>query len=326
MIITRTPLRISLGGGGTDLPGFYRDHGGGFLVAAAVSKYVYIALHRNFDDDLIIKYSQIERVASPEEVRHPLLREALLATGVSGGVEISSMADIPAGTGLGSSGAFTVGLLKALQAHQHRLVTNEELAAMACRIEIEQLREPVGKQDQYAAALGGVTAFHFHTDDSVTVEPVRMAEEARVRLEENLMLFFTGVRRSASEELAAQIDTRASSQRSVDENLTAVRGIGIASHDALQDGDLKAFADLMTDQWKLKLARSPSAVHEQIDGWIEEGLRSGAMGGKLVGAGGGGFLLFYADAKSDLRVRMAELGLEEVRFTFDYEGSKTLVI
>ena len=326
MIITRTPLRISLGGGGTDLPGFYRRHGGGFLVAAAISKYVYIALHQTFDEDLIIKYSQIERVSIPEEIRHPILREALLSTGVDGGVEISSMADIPAGTGLGSSGAFTVGLLKALQAHRHHPMTNEALAEFACRIEIDILEEPVGKQDQYASAIGGLIALEFRDDDTVTAEAVAMPNEARMRLEENLLLFYTGLRRSASEELVAQFDERPGSfLPPVEENLKQVRSIGFDSYQALRDGELKAFAELMTQQWKLKLARSPSAVHQQVDGWIEQGIAAGALGGKLVGAGGGGFLLLYADAKSDLRVRMAELGLEEVRFSFDYEGSKILV-
>jgi D-glycero-alpha-D-manno-heptose-7-phosphate kinase len=325
MIITRSPLRISLGGGGTDVPAFYREHGGGFLVAAAISKYVYIAVHRNFDDDLIIKYSKIERVDRAEDIQHPILREALVALGITGGLEISSMADIPAGTGLGSSGAFTVGLLKALQAHQHRMTTNEELAALASDIEISRLREPVGKQDQYAAAIGGLTGFHFHPDDTVSVEPLVMPLEARLRLEEDLLLFYTGVRRSASDELSAQFDGHSDSGATVEANLRLVRSLGLESHDALRAGDLKAFAELMTQQWKLKLDRARTPLHESIDQLIEYGLSCGALGGKLVGAGGGGFLLFYADAKSDLRLAMAERGLEEVRFSFDYEGSKVLV-
>ena len=323
MIITRTPLRISLGGGGTDLPAFYREHGGGFLVAAAISKYVYIAVNRNFDDDLLLKYSHVERVADASAVEHPILRECLALTGVTGGIEISSMADIPAGTGLGSSGAFTVGVLRALLAHQRASTTNERLAELACHVEIERLHEPVGKQDQYAAALGGVTAFDFHADDTVEVCPVPMPDEARHRLEEGLLLFYTGVRRSASDEISAQIDT--GSAGSVNENLASVRDIGRASFEALAAGDLDAFGGLMTEQWKVKLARSPSALHDQIDDWISTGLAAGASGGKLVGAGGGGFLLFLAEAKSRLRDAMADLGLEEVRFAFDDEGSKTII-
>src|SRR2546430_9992444 len=203
MIITRTPMRVSLGGGGTDLPSHYRVSGG-FLVAATISLHVYIAVNHRFDDDILLKYSHIEQVARVSDVRDPLLREALRLAGVERRVEISSMADIPANTGLGSSGSFTVGVVKALHAHQHRLVSNRELAEQACHIEIDRLGEPVGKQDQYIAALGGVTAFRFHPDDSVQVLPVPMSEDTRYRLEENLLLFYSGMRRSASDVLADQ--------------------------------------------------------------------------------------------------------------------------
>jgi D-glycero-alpha-D-manno-heptose-7-phosphate kinase len=327
MIITRSPLRISLGGGGTDLPSFYANHNGGFLVAAAISKYVYIALHGNFDPGLIIKYSQIERVAQASEIRHPLLREALIATDVDQAIEVISMADIPAGTGLGSSGAFTVALLKALHAFRHRPVTNEELASLAAHIEIDVLHEPVGKQDQYASGIGGLTAFHFHPDHSVEIEPIVMPHEARLRLEENLLLFYTGLRRSASEELSAQFEESPdAAASSLTDNLKAVRRTGQASYEALRRGDLGEFAERLTEQWLLKFDRSPSPLHQRVDGWIKEGLAAGAVGGKLVGAGGGGFILFLADAKSDLRLRMTELGLDEVRFAFDYEGVKALVV
>lgn len=323
MIITRTPLRISLGGGGTDLPSFYRSNGGGFLVAAAVSKYIYIAVNRNFDDNFLLKYSAIERTPEIKDIVHPILREALLISSIERGVELSSMADIPAGTGLGSSGAFAVGVLKALAIYSHRSATNEELAELACHIEIDRLGEPVGKQDQYATAIGGLTAFTFRPDDRVDVTPVVMPLEARHRFEENLVLFYTGVRRSASDEIRAQVED--SDEVDLISNLREVRAIGHESCEALQSGDLASFAELLTRQWKLKLSRAPSDVHRRIDSWIDAGLHAGALGGKLVGAGGGGFLLFYAEAKADLRVAMAERGLEEVRFTFDYEGSKTVV-
>lgn len=325
MIITRTPLRISLGGGGTDLPSYYRERGGGFLVAAAISKYVYIAVNRNFDDDFLLKYSQVERVVEAAAVEHPILRECLMVTGITGGIEISSMADIPAGTGLGSSGAFTVGVLRALLAQKRETPTNRQLAELACHVELERLYEPIGKQDQYASAIGGVTAFEFHPDDTVTIMPVPMPEEARHRLEEDLLLFYTGMRRSASEEITAQVDARPGSPVSVAENLNEVRAVGRESFDALSRGDLGGFGELMTRQWKVKLARSPSALHDRIDGYIARGLSAGASGGKLVGAGGGGFLLFLAEAKSELRQAMAELGLEEVRFAFDDEGTKTII-
>ena len=325
MIISRTPLRISLGGGGTDLPSYYRAAGGGFLVAAAISRHVYVAVNRNFDDNVLLKYSQIERVPTAGDVRHPLLREALRMTGTDRRVEISSMADIPANTGLGSSGSFTVGVLKALHAHERHVVTNRELAEQACRIEIDVLGEPVGKQDQFIAAIGGVTAFEFRADDSVEVCPVAMSDATRWRLEENLLLFYTGMRRSASEILVDQDQKSRSSDASTMTNLDETRRIGRQSYHALLAGDLGRFAALMTEQWELKRSRSPSATNAEIDAWIKQGLEAGAAGGKLVGAGGGGFLLFYSESKPELRDAMAEIGLPEVRFTFDFEGTKLVV-
>ena len=325
MIITRTPLRISLGGGGTDLPSYYRQAGGGFLVAAAITKYVYIAVHRNFEDDILLKYSQVERVASAEDIRHPLLREAMRFTGTGSAIEITSMADIPAGTGLGSSGAFTVGVLRGLYAYAHRFVPNLEIAAHACHLEIDRLGEPVGKQDQYIAAVGGVTAFEFRPDDTVEVISVPMDQAVRDHLEEDLLLFYTGVRRSASHALSDQDQRSLSNDHDLRRNLDAVRQLGRASFDALAEGDLHGFGALMTDQWRHKLERSPSDIHRQVDGWISAALDAGASGAKLVGAGNGGFLLVLAHAKTDVRRALAEQGLEEVRFGFDDEGSTTVV-
>jgi D-glycero-alpha-D-manno-heptose-7-phosphate kinase len=232
------------------------------------------------------------------------------------------MADIPAGTGLGSSGAFAVGVLNALHAHLRLPVTNERLAELACALEIDRLREPVGKQDQYATAIGGVTAFRYNTDDSVDILRVAMSDETRSRFEENLLLFYTGVRRSASDEIRDQLTGATRTGETVEENLARVRHLGHESHEALEAGDLHGFARLMTEQWRAKLRRSPSDLHHQVDGWIEKGIAAGAAGGKLVGAGGGGFLLFYAESKADLRMAMAALGLVEVRFAFDDDGTK----
>lgn len=325
MIITRTPLRISLGGGGTDLPSYYVNHGPGFLVGAAISKYVYIAVNRNFDDDILLKYSQVERVAKPRDVRHPLLRECLIATNTGPGIEISSMADIPTGTGLGSSGAFTVGVLKALRAHSHEAVSNADLAALACEIEMERLGEPVGKQDQYMAALGGITMLTFHADGRVEHSPIMLDPVARSLMEDNLLLFYTGVRRSASEVLADEQAGRPSGFASLKANMDDVRAIGYETAEALREADLARFGRLLTEQWRLKHARQPSGTHDRVDLWITEGIAAGALGGKLVGAGGGGFLLFYAEDKGGLREVMQRHGLEEVRFHIDYDGSTTLV-
>ena len=325
MIITRTPLRISLGGGGTDLPSYYRQAGGGFLVAAAIDKYVYIAVHKNFDSDILLKYSRVEKASSPAEIAHPLLREALLATGATRALEITSMADIPAGTGLGSSGAFTVGVLRALHSFQRRITSQLEVAEIACRIEIERLNEPVGKQDQYIAAVGGITAFEYRADDSVEVIRVPMTAEARDRLEEDLLLFYTGVRRSASRVLDSQDRRSLNNDAGVRANLDAVRQLGRESFDALAAGDLEQFGKLLTAQWELKLERSPSDLHQTVDGWIRRAIDAGAAGGKLVGAGDGGFLLVYAHAKAEVRRALREVGLEEVRFGFDHEGTTAIV-
>ena len=325
MIITRTPLRISLGGGGTDLPSYYRIAGEGFLIAAAITKYVYIAINQNFEDDILLKYSSVERVSSQKDVEHPLIRECLAATGQWKGIEISSMADIPAGTGLGSSGAFTVGVLKALRRYSHQSHANLEIAQQAAQIEIERLGEPVGKQDQYIAALGGITGFTFHSDERVKVEPLQLDSMTRNKLEDNLLLFYTGVRRSASEVLKDERTTVPATAADLTRSLDETRDIGYRTRDILLDGDLDSFGPLLTEQWLLKYRRQPSALHDQVDDWIQQGIHAGAAGGKLVGAGGGGFLLFYADRRAELREVMLQLGLTEVGFRVDYEGSTVTV-
>lgn len=324
MIITRTPLRISLGGGGTDLPAYYREAGHGFLIAAAITKYVYIAVHHNFDDDVLLKYSAVERVPTSDDAVHPLLRACLKLTGIDRGIEITSMADIPTGTGLGSSGSFTVGVLRALRAFQHETLTNVELAEQACHIEIEILGEPVGKQDQYIAAVGGLTAFEFHADERVDIAPLDLTKETRHRIDDNLVLFYTGVRRSASEVLAEQ-QAEKPNGGSLRDNLDRVRQIGYDTRNSLVAGDVNKFGALLTEQWQLKYERAPGGVHDDVDSWIRRGIDAGALGGKLVGAGGGGFLLFYAEHKAGLREVMSSNGLEEVRFGVDYEGASTIV-
>jgi len=322
VIISRTPLRISLGGGGTDVPTYYRKAGSGFLIAAAISKYVYIAVNHTFDESIFLKYSDLERVDHPEGVRHPLLREILLATGIRSGVEISSMADIPAGTGLGSSGAFAVGALNALRAYSHEITSNYELARQACDIEIERLGEPIGKQDQFIAAMGGITGFEFHADEHVEVVALDLAPRTRQSLEENLLLFYTGVRRSASDALA--IEHSATTEAELEDNLDRVKQIGLDTREVLEAGDLHAFGEMLTRQWQLKYERGPGGLHDQVDGWIRADVDAGATGGKLVGAGGGGFVLFYAEPKAELREVMAGLGLVEVRFSIDYQGSSVI--
>ena len=324
MIITRSPLRISLGGGGTDLPSYYSEHSG-FLIAAAIDKYVYITLHQTFVPELIIKYSKLERVLTVDEVEHPIIREALKMVGIEApSLEITSMADIPAGTGLGSSGSFTTALLKAFHAHKKNLVHPAELAAQACQIELEKLGEPIGKQDQYIAAFGGITWFKFMPVGRVEARPVKISEETLFNLEDNLLLFFTGYSRSASAILKEQDDKTKQSNKAMVENLHFVKDLGKQSQIALESGNLREFARLMDVHWQRKKERSQSMTNHRINEWYDCAMVNGALGGKLIGAGGGGFLMFYAEDKARLRHALRAQGLTEVRFRFDFEGTKIL--
>jgi D-glycero-alpha-D-manno-heptose-7-phosphate kinase len=321
MIITRSPLRISLGGGGTDLPSYYREHGG-FVLSAAIDKYVYITLHQTFFEDLIIKYSQLERVRTLDQIQHPLIREALrLADQKASYLEITSMSDIPAGTGLGSSGSFLTALLHALHLHTKTIVPRQELAEQACHIEIERLGEPVGKQDQYIAAFGGLTCFEFQPNGTVGVSPLKISSEALANLEDNLTLFYTGFTRSASEILRDQDTKSKQRDQSMAENLHFVKKLGYESKDALEKGDLRGFAEIMQVHWEHKKQRSNSMTNTAINEWYDLACKNGALGGKLIGAGGGGFLMFYTEDKTRLRHAMREAGIREVRIRFDFQGT-----
>ena len=324
MIITRSPLRLPLGGGGTDLASYYRDHEG-FLIAAAIDKYVYITVHQTFARELIVKYSKLEHVEEIDQVQHPIVREALRMAGIRElNLEITSMADIPSGTGLGSSGSFTTALLKALYTLNKDLLHPSELAARACEIEIDRLHEPIGKQDQYIAAYGGITCFRFRGDGGVEAEPLRIAAETLHDLEDNLILFFTGYSRSASAILKDQDDRSKQSDAAMISNLHFIKDIGLRSQAAFERGDLRTFADLMNEHWEHKRRRSPCISSGQMDEWYELARSNGALGGKLAGAGGGGFLMFYAEDKTRLRHALTRSGLREVRFRFDFEGTKVI--
>jgi D-glycero-alpha-D-manno-heptose-7-phosphate kinase len=324
MIITRSPLRITLGGGGTDLPSYYREHGG-FVIAAALDKYVYVTAMRPFTPGIYLKYSQLERVDQTDQVHHPIIREAIRMLDFrTPQIEITTLADIPAGTGLGSSGSFTTALLKALYAHRRRLLHPDELAELACEIEIVRLAEPIGKQDQYIAAFGGVTCFTFCQDDRVEARPLKVTMEALFNLEDDLLLFFTGFSRNAGAILADQKVRTQKQDATMIENLHHVKELGRRSEQALHAGRTAEFGALMHEHWEHKKRRSDGMSNPQIDEWYELGMKNGALGGKLVGAGGGGFLMFYAEDHRRLRGAMARAGLEEVRFRFDFEGTKVL--
>ena len=324
MIIARSPLRISLGGGGTDLPSYYREHEG-FLIAAAIDKYVYVTINRPFNEGIYLKYSEIEHVKTVDEVSHNIIREALKLENLNTPqVEISSIADLPSGTGLGSSGSFTTALLKALYAYRHRHINPEELAELACAIEIDRLKEPIGKQDQYIASVGGITCFAFHKDNSVTFAPLKISRETFHKLEDNLLLFFTGFSRSASEILKDQHIKSQKNDVDMLNNLHFVKEIGYLSKDALESGNTDKFGELMHQHWEHKKKRSGGMSNQDIDTWYEIALKNGAIGGKVVGAGGGGFLMFMANDAAKLRSAMTESGLQEVRFKFDLEGAKVI--
>jgi D-glycero-alpha-D-manno-heptose-7-phosphate kinase len=325
MIIARSPLRISLGGGGTDVPSYYQEHEG-FLLAAAIDRYVYVTVMRPFTEGIYLKYSEIERVDQVADVKHPIIREVLAELKIkTPQIEITTLADIPSGTGLGSSGSFTTALLKALYAHYRKNIHPAQLAEMACIIEIEKLGEPIGKQDQYIAAYGGITEFNFHKDGSVSSSPLNLSMQTLHDLEDNLLLFFTGISRSAGSILKDQVDKSKVNDKKMVDNLHFTKDLGLRSKEALLQGNTKKFGELMHEHWEHKKSRSSGMTSDFIDNAYCQATQAGAVGGKLVGAGGGGFLMFYASDKEMLRKKMSELGLEEVRFQFDFEGTKVIL-
>lgn len=324
MLIVRSPLRISLGGGGTDLPSYYEENEG-FLITAAINKFVYITMHENFEDEIWVKYSKTEKVRNIDRLTHPIFRESIKMLDMGNeSFEIQSMADIPAGTGLGSSGSFTTALLKCLHEYKGELVTAEELAREACEIEMIRLKEPIGKQDQYIAAYGGIRAMWFHRDGTVDVETLNTTKDVYYNLEDNLILYFTGFERSASQILKEQDDKTKASDTDMKANLDQVKQMGLDSKAAFESGDLKRFAEIMNFHWEMKKKRSSRMSNPDIDEWYEYAMRNGALGGKLIGAGGGGFLMFYSEDKVRLRKAMLKTGLKEVRFRFENQGTRLI--
>jgi D-glycero-alpha-D-manno-heptose-7-phosphate kinase len=320
VIFSRAPLRVSLGGGGTDLPSYYRDHGG-FLVSGAIDKYIYMLTHTVFQRRYRMKYAQTEEVDDAAEIKHPILREALLRHWRGNPLEIASVADVPAGTGMGSSGAFTVCLLKALAHARFMSITPEALAESASEIEIDILKEPCGKQDTYVAAHGGICAYTFHRDGKVDVEPLELSSETLRRLDQQMLLFYTGEARSASAVLADQDVRSRAGEDEILANLHATKEMGKVSCELLLAGDLEAYGELMHQHWENKRRRSPGMTTERIDMLYTLARRSGVIGGKLVGAGGGGFLLVYARRPADTRQAMVAAGAMELPFSFEFTGA-----
>lgn len=325
MIITRTPFRLTLGGGGTDLPSFYREHGG-FILAVGIDKYMYLAVNTPIVDDKIrVRYTQSELVETVEQVEHTLAREALRHFGISNGVEIVSIADIPAGTGLGSSSCYLVGLLNGLHALMQRQASPDQLAEEACRIELEILKKPIGKQDQYMAAYGGLTVLEIAPDGRVETSRLDLGVEFVEALENNLLLFFTGETRNATAILARQDESTKHRDSSVVSSLREIKDIGIEILDSLQRGSLRRFGELLDVHWQSKKRLSRGISNPQIDSWYELAREHGAIGGKISGAGGGGFLMLYCEErKPELREAMRRAGLRELHFRFEFEGSKVV--
>lgn len=325
MIVTRTPLRLPLGGGGTDLASYYSRFGG-FLVSAAIDKYVDIAVNERFEPSLRVSYSQTEIVGRAHEVKHPIVRTALQLTGLDGGLEIVSIADVPSNTGLGTSSSFTVGLLRALHAYKAEEISTRDLAEQACQIEIEKLGEPIGKQDQYLAAFGGVTCLEFSQDGTVTVTSLKLSHDALDQLESNLLCFYTGLRRSASDILRDQNTAAQRDEKSVLDRLHRIKEIGYEVRDALLSGEVDRYGALLHEHWQSKRRLSQKISEPAIDGWYELARRHGALGGKLVGAGGGGFMVFYCNGKkAELRAALTAAGLREMRFRVGVPGAKVLL-
>ena len=323
MIITRTPFRLSLGGGGTDLPSYYSKRGG-FFVSGAIDKYVHIAVNPRFEEGSVrVSYSTTEIVKQASQLKHPLVREALEMVGIKNGIEIVSIADAPASTGLGSSGSFCVGLLRALHAYLREEKTSQYVAEEACSIAMYRLKEPSGKQDEYVAAFGGIHSYDISKDGEVKVETVSLSTHALAELEANTLLFYTGITRSSSSVLSKQ--KKAVERGSALAKMDKIKAIGFKVRDALANGDLTRFGELLDEHWKAKRGVVKAMSNDRIDRWYRIAKDNGALGLKVVGAGGGGFLMVYCEGdRSKLRAAMDREGLTEHRFHFELEGSKTI--
>lgn len=327
MILSRAPMRITLGGGGTDLPSYYSKYGG-FILSAAIDKYVYIYVNRPAADGLIrVKYSRYEEVSDPDQVQHDLVRPALKLLGITKNVEIVSMADVPAGTGLGSSSTYLVGLLTSLYELRRERVPTQALAEFACKVEIEMAGHPVGKQDHYLAAFGGITCLEIERDGRVQVSPLAISRTTAEDLQSRVLLFFTGLTRSANNILKEQRQDTEQGAQTVVDSLHYTKELGYRVKEALEQGKLETFGHILHDHWENKKRRSSSISNPNIDRWYNLAREAGALGGKVIGAGGGGFLMLYCPIRKKGAVRkvLAAEGLEEMPYQFDFQGAKVLV-
>jgi D-glycero-alpha-D-manno-heptose-7-phosphate kinase len=325
MIVSRAPVRFSLGGGGTDLPSYSRVHGG-FLVAASVDKFIYLCVARRFEPTIRLAYSEMEIVDQVDKIRHRIFRAALQKTGLSSHLELHSLADVPANTGLGSSSSFTVALLNGLHAYKRESLPAEELAREACEIEIDVLKEPIGKQDQYIAAYGGVSALTFHTDGSVDVERLPLREEVIDDLETSLLIFYSGVERAASAVLKEQNKSITTDADAAVQRMHRIKELGHETKRVLLGGEIDVYGEMLHEHWTNKRKLASNMTDSTIDEHYDAARKAGALGGKLMGAGGGGFFMFYVRAPERRRVleALASRGLRPMRFRFDFDGARII--
>ena len=324
MLIIRSPLRISIGGGGTDIPSYYKEKGS-FFISAAINKYVYVTITKPFVKGIYLNYSKIERINEIEKIDHKIIKEVLKQELMENKIEISTLTDIPAKTGLGSSGSFSTALIKAMYSFNQKMIGRRELAEKACDIEINKLNQPSGKQDQYISVYGGISEFNINKKGDVKVNNLKISNQTILELEDNLLLFFTGFSRNSSLILNEQNKKTINSNTQIIENLDYIKFLGLEIKKKLLKGNCSDFGKLMNEHWMYKLKRSKNMSNKTINEIYNFAMKNGAIGGKLIGAGGGGFLLFYTNTPSRLRKAMNNKKLEEVRFKFDYEGVKQIL-
>ena len=323
MIIIRSPLRISLGGGGTDIPSYYQEKEG-FFISAAINKYVYVTVTKPFEEGIYLKYSKIEKKNKIKDINHKIIKEVLKKELKENRIEITTLTDIPAKTGLGSSGSFATALIRAIYSFNQKIIDKRNLAELACEIEINKLQQPSGKQDQYISVYGGISEFYVNKKGNVKVKTLKISKDTILELEDNLLLFFTGFSRNSSLILKEQNDKTIKNDKEIIKNLDYVKALGFEIKKTLTKGDCLEFGRLLHDHWMNKLKRSKNMSNSTINNIYNFGLRNGAIGGKLIGAGGGGFILFYTNNPNQLRKAMQKKKLEEVRFKFDFEGVKQI--
>jgi len=328
MIISRSPVRITLGGGGTDLPSYYKKYEGA-LIAAAINKYTLVTAHTRFDDDIKLNYSKTEIINDINNIKHNIFREALKLLNIKKGIELTSLSDMPSSSGLGTSGSFTIALLNALHTYKKEFVSQKQLAEEACHIEMDILKEPIGKQDQYIASFGGITYFEFEKNGKVKVEPVKLSEEAVDELHSNIILFYTGIQRSASEILKEQDDSSKKNEDKTIETLHKIKDIGKQTKKAFEKDDIDKLGEYLDKHWNIKKSLSKKISNPFIDECYKHAKKNGALGGKIMGAGGGGFFMFYHNGsvseKTNFIKEMGKKGLKKMRYNFDFEGSKIIL-